>query len=51
MKTTTKNIKWALKKYDISALKHQINAAKHIATLKKEWGWYLLCRLAATLHM
>ena len=25
-------------KYDINTLKHQINVAKYITTLNKEWG-------------
>ena len=42
MKTTTKNIKWSLKKYDISTLKHHINIAKHIRTLNKGMGMIAL---------
>ena len=35
MKTTTKNIKWALKTYDTNTVKHQIDVAKNLTTLNK----------------
>jgi hypothetical protein len=35
MKISTKNIKEALKKYEINTLKHQINAANIKTTLNK----------------